>query len=432
MRLNHGNLTLPRRTPDGTNHAMLSILDPRPWMPATMRSRSLEVRTIASHLNRWLLRSAYLACVVLLLRTVGRSWHPDYQLTSTIHFGSKFEERSLDALKRVPHAVLPESHGYDGQFYAQLALSPALADPQLPRALDNVAYRSRRILFSWTAWLLGCGRGKLVVRAYAVQNTLFWLANAVLLLHWLPPTRWFHFARWSGILFSAGWLDSISNAVLDGPALFVLLLALWLVQQGAPVWGTALVGISGLGKETNLLAGFATSRRPGMDRPTWAHLLLRAALLVVPVAAWLMVIHFRYGLAGSGGSRNFTLPLLGWISKCHEFVSDSRNHGWHIWHTFALGCAIAVIVQSVFFLSRWKRTCEWWRMGLPYALLALCLGTAVLEGWPGAFTRALLPLTAAFNLSLTANWRGWSLLLLGNLHVFAGLNALGIKLPFLT
>ena len=45
-----------------------------------------------------------------------------------------------------------------GQFYVQLALDPLLRDPAIEQALDNFPYRSRRILFSWTAFLLDLGQ----------------------------------------------------------------------------------------------------------------------------------------------------------------------------------------------------------------------------------------------------------------------------------
>jgi hypothetical protein len=403
----------------------------RDYDPKAFARGVMALRKLASHVHRCLLLFAYLACVALLLYAVSRSWTSKHRLTSMIRFGSKFDARSLDALKKVPHAVLPDSYGYDGQFYAQLALSPTLANPQLPRAIDNVSYRSRRILFSWTACLLGVGRPDYVVQAYALQNTVFWLANAVLLLYWLPPTQWFHFFRWAGILLSSGWLESISNSVLDGPALFVLLLALWLGQRGAPWWGTALLGISGLGKETNLLAGLAPGPANDLQKQRWRGLCLRALLLVLPVALWLIVVYCRFGLAGSGGAHNFGHPFMGWIGKFKEILHSARHDGWQTRHTLALGCVVAVIVQIAYFLTRWDRSSAWWRLGLPYALLALCLGVAVMEGWPGAFTRAMLPLAAAFNLALTANWKGWALLLAGNLHVLAGLSAIGIKLPLI-
>ena len=54
--------------------------------------------------------------------------------------------------------------------------------------MDNLPYRARRILFCWTAYLLGMGQPRLILQAYALQNVLCWLLLAWLLLRWFPPT----------------------------------------------------------------------------------------------------------------------------------------------------------------------------------------------------------------------------------------------------
>ena len=56
--------------------------------------------------------------------------------------------------------------------------------------------------------------------------------------------------------------------------------------------------------------------------------------------------------------------------------------------------------------------------------MLLCLGTAVWEGFPGAATRVLLPLTLAFNLVVTRTRAPLAWLVAGNLTVFSGLLAL--------
>jgi hypothetical protein len=373
-----------------------------------------------------LLPSAYIACLALFLMMVGRSCHDEDGFASLIRIGSKFDERSLDALKALPHTVLPDSAGYDGQFYVQLALSPILEDRQLTRALDQASYRSRRILFSWTAWLLGLGQPAWIIQAYALQNVLFWLGAAVLLLHWLPPTRWFHFFQWAAILFSRGWLDCVDNALLDGPALFLMLLAVWWSERGRPSWGTALLGVSMLGKETNLLAGLVSFEKFEWSRRALKTLAVRALLLVFPLALWIGIVDAHFGVARSAGRRNFAMPFLGWFGKVDEMQSTAAQHAWRIESTFTVLCMIATLVQMTYFVTNWRWGTKWWRLGAPYAFLGLCLGPAVMEGYPGAFTRALLPMLAAYNLSLKPNWKGWLLLLLGNLDVLCGAHLLGV------
>ena len=56
---------------------------------------------------------------------------------------------TLPELRAAP--IFTYADGYDGHYYAQLAARPAVNDPALSGAIDNVGYRARRILFSWLA-----------------------------------------------------------------------------------------------------------------------------------------------------------------------------------------------------------------------------------------------------------------------------------------
>ena len=49
--------------------------------------------------------------------------------TSLIRFGETWETRRHILLQGVPVATVPHSNGYDGQFYAQIALDPLLRHP---------------------------------------------------------------------------------------------------------------------------------------------------------------------------------------------------------------------------------------------------------------------------------------------------------------
>jgi hypothetical protein len=395
-------------------------------LDAVVQSRRLEPaegKLLSLHrglkaLNRLCLLAAYVGCVAVLLGGVALSWRPQFGFTSLICFGSKFEGRRLDALKEIPHAVVPNSAGYDGQFYAQMALTPALNDPQLNSALDLACYRSRRILFSWTAWLLGLGQPAWVIQAYALQNVLFWLGAAVLLLYWLPPTRWFHFFQWAAILFSRGWLDSVGFALLDGPALFLMLLAVWFSERGRSRWSSALIGISMLGKETNLIGGLAILPELCSNARGKKDLIGRALVLTLPIALWLAVVSFEFGLGGSagrGGKANFALPLAGWFYKFEELRQSLNGRGWTLTMAATAFCLLSAIAQFAYYATARQWQSKWWRIGAAYALLGLCLGPLVVEGYPGAYTRALLPMLAAFNLSLKPTRWGWLLLVVGNL-----------------
>jgi hypothetical protein len=73
----------------------------------------------------------------------------------------------------------------------------------------------------------------------------------------------------------------------------------------------------------------------------------------------------------------------------------------------------------LFFLLRWRPAERWWRVGAAFAVMMAFLSTPVWEGYPGAATRVLLPMTLAFNVLLPRAAKWWPLLLLGNLTVAA-------------
>ena len=98
------------------------------------------------------IRWAYAAAVAVFLIALPQYYHRNTGFTSLISFGESFEETRLPAVLEAPHYVHYQSPGYDGQFYAQLAVDPLLQDSRLGRALDAAPYRARRILFSWTAY----------------------------------------------------------------------------------------------------------------------------------------------------------------------------------------------------------------------------------------------------------------------------------------
>jgi hypothetical protein len=81
-------------------------------------------------------------------------------------------------------------------------------------------------------------------------------------------------------------------------------------------------------------------------------------------------------------------------------------------------------VQAAFLLLWWQWRRPAWRLSVPFAALAIVLGHAVWEGYPGASSRVLLPMLLGFNLLVPTGKRWWLLLLLGNLTLWVGPTAL--------
>ena len=360
---------------------------------------------------------AYVATVAAFLFICSHFYLPGKGFTYLIEFGEREEAHYLPELRAINHYSLPDSNGYDGQAYAQIAMRPHLGDPVLQEAIGNVSYRGRRILFSWTAWLLAGGNPARALHIFSVQNILAWLLLAGLLLRWFPPVNWNNWVRWVGVMFSFGLCFSVRGSLLDGPSLVLIAGSMLLLESGRPWLGAALLGISGLGRETNILA-LAAIVPEGRTRRAWLVAIGRWALALLPLLLWTAILSWRFGHGGETGARNFAAPFAGYVGKWAEIGVFARDKpAWIVWRSVFIH--VGLTAQWAFFVLRPRWRDRWWRLGAAYAALLVVLGPAVWEGYPGAAARVLLPMALAFNILVPRGRSWWILLLLGNLSVFA-------------
>ena len=382
----------------------------------------------ASHIIRWLV---CLSIALLFLWCIGRFHDPDTGFTVFITFGESFAGRALPAVRSVPHHIERRSTGYDGQFYAQMATDPLLRDPALDRALDDAPLRARRILFSWTAYAAGMGDPARILRAYALQNVVCWLLLSVLLLRWFPPTDGRMLALWIASLLSGGLMWSVRHALLDGPSLLLLALGIAALEHGRSWLSAILFGISGLGRETNLLAVAAQLRPAALTFRSMAVQAVQIAIVVLPFVIWFDYIYSIYrGLLYTTGStlgQPFAALLWKWQSTLGEVVA----RGWDTGARFSLLTLIAISVQVAYVAARWDWRNPWWRLGAAYALLVPLLGQPLWEGELPTALRVVLPLALAFNVLLRSCERRqwfWPLFVAGNATVVQGLVLLRVPI----
>lgn len=353
----------------------------------------------------WLAALAFSVLVAL-------KFDPAHGFAGLIRFGATWADRQLPVLQTLQPPLVPESAGYDGQFYAQIALAPTLRDPDLPAALDNPAYRARRILLPAVAHVLGLGRPGAIVQAYALLNVLCWFALGWLLLRRLPPENPANVARWLGCMLSMGVLDSVRQSLVDLPVLLLLYLALEAGRNSSRL--TALwLAVGNLAKETNLLAAAAMFAEPhGRDRTRRAIALACSAL---PLFIWSLYVAHRFGAnAGTSGLGNFTWPLWGAVAQLGHSATELLSGNLDSRHLFAVLAIPSLYLQAWVLLRLRVPTEAWWRVGLAYGALLLFLGEWVWSGYWAA-CRAVLPLTIAFNLLLPVGRGFWLLWSLGNI-----------------
>jgi hypothetical protein len=345
---------------------------------------------------------------------------PGQGFTYFIQYGEKLHARYLPEVRAVNHYEMPDSTGYDSQWYSQIAVRPHLTDPELAKAVDSLPYRARRILFLWTAWLAGGGNPARVMNAYALQNVVCWFILAALLFRWLPPVTWGNCARWAAVLLSFGLIFSLKGALLDGPSLLLIAVGMALVETKHPWLAAAAIGAAGLGKDTSVLcASGMKPPGPGGAR-AWLSWCIRLAMVAVPLAAWIVYLRLRLGRGDDVGSRNFGIPFAGLTEKLQQTVSQLIAGGYPaIVARFDLCVLVGLLAQFFFFAFRRRWHDPWWRIGACYAVLMVFLGDAVWENYPSAAGRVLLPMTLAFNITVPRG-RWWLLLIAaGNLGIVA-------------
>jgi hypothetical protein len=366
-------------------------------------------------------RGAFLVCAVVFAWAVTQFHDPRTGFTSLLMIGDAIDARTVTRLREAPHYVYEDSAGYDGAYYVQLALYPTLNNPELKDSIDNLPYRARRALFGWISWGLGLGQPSLVVQAQSLLNVFCWFALGWVLMRWFPPNSWENFMRWFGLMFSHGVCMSVRDSLVDGPALLLVALAMRWAEEGRRGPAIGMLALGGLGKETSLLAvmGLAQGVADG-DRRSLRRFVAAGAIVAAPLLLWMAYVRWKFGPVEDPGLGNFTWPLRGlaekWGAVIHDLVADPSSRLLRA----TAAAVVGVTVQLIFFLTRWQPREAWWRIGATFAVMTVVLSTPVWEGYPGAFTRVVLPMLLAFNIVIPRGRRWLPVLLAGNLSVFAG------------
>lgn len=367
-------------------------------------------------------RPAYWIAICLFATLIAAKFSPQTGFTSLLRFGETWNDRRLASLHGLPIAIVPHSNGYDGQFYAQLALDPLLRETETARVLDVPAYRARRILLPGAAAIAGLGRPWWTLQVYALLNVACWFGLAWLLRRMLPATDWMTFARWAGCMFGMGVLESVRQSLVDLPALVFLTLAIIAHDRSSTTRSTGWLALANLTKESSLLAALVLSA----DSFRWPFLtrrkIISLLLATLPLAAWSYYVGTRLPSSpDSSGAGNFTWPLVGIAQHVYTCGSEIAAGNWDGRFTMGLLALIGFAVQA---WTLWRRPdfrSSWWRVGAAYALLMLFLSPWVWSGYWAA-SRALLPATIAFNLLLPGNSRSfWPLWALGNVTLLHAL-----------
>jgi hypothetical protein len=373
----------------------------------------------------------------MFLATIAQYYRPGFGFTALIQFPESSHDYEISAVREAPHYHHPDADGYDGQFYAQLAVDPLLRDGAIDRAMDNPQYRARRILLSWTAYAIGGGNPARVLQVYAIQNVVVWLILAWLLCRWMPPTDGRRVALWAGCLLSHGMLSSVRLALPDGPSALLIAAAVAVAGGGASlaagpggrlfprlILAAWIVGLAGLARETGILSGSMFVRELRRDWWTWGLVAVCLVLCALPLLLWMDYLRSIYRFGAAAGTDHLTTPLSGVLWKVLRLRTDLAGGD-----TSSLVASAAALtgflVQAWVIgseLTRSSGRSPWALVGASFVILAVFTHRDVFAGTPGAFTRVFLPMTLSANALLAARPRpDWGLIVMANLAVIPGI-----------
>lgn len=373
--------------------------------------------------SRLQILSLYLLLFLIPLSFVVDSYQKYGNSLGLIQFGAVFESRQLPEVKELHPPLATSPQGYDGQFYAQIAIDPSLQHPALNTAVDHLAWRGKRIGLPAISYLLGFGQSKWILTIYTLLNLVCWLALLYALHTWFGASDRRVVFLIFAILCCTGSLVSVQRALTDLPALLFALLALYASLAG---WTRALLlGFSGLFKETALLSAPALFSFSQNDRTIQSRPIISLILIVLPLGIWWGYIHSMVEVDKVMESRQLlTWPLLGISTKLIEafrglVTTQSLSSIPNIF--FELLAPVGIFIQAVYLLIYPQFKSPTWRWGIAFAILMLCLGPRIWEE-QAAYCRIILPLTAVFNLLIFQQLKGkkyWIWYIAGNLGMMA-------------
>ncbi|MBC2606974.1 hypothetical protein [Pelagicoccus albus] len=359
----------------------------------------------------------YILSALFFLALLLGKFHPGQGFSELAGFGEDYDLPKSEPLQKLDFYQKPNSTGYDGQFYVQIALDPSLREPSLEEAIDHPSYRSRRILQPALSWLLGLGYAPAILQIHSLLNVACLIALGLLLFRWIPPQGWENFARWFFCVFSMGALESVRYSLADLPAATLALATITLLEKAKPKSAYLTNALAVLSKETSLMnAALFLCPAP---HTSWAQRMGRAMIAglcaAVLFGAWIYYTTTVFPPTVNS-SDNIGIPFTGMFRGLSGSVQELVENGFSDRYFFRLVTLPGLLFQFAYLLAKPKLGNRIWVFGILYGILFTTLGDAVWRGyWAGC--RITLPMTIAFNILLDSKNKPlfWTSIILSNL-----------------
>jgi hypothetical protein len=279
-------------------------------------------------------------------------------------------------------------HGYDGQFYAALALDPLLRQAETVPALDAPLYRASRIGVPLAAWALAYGHPTVAVVFYQLLCWAGGLLALCLAARWLASER--RPTAWAVLLaFSAGLATSMFRSTPDAAAVALILAALW--WQRDERWGATVAALAAatMVRETSFLAAMAISFVE-MRRRRWRPAIAALAGPLLAFAGWQLYLHLLLPATTTDRGIGALGVPFAWLPRKLSRLAETGFAAGRM-EVLGLLALVACAAALVLLLARFPRWTAPEATFAAFGLLALSLGYPVyVEVY--AHTRVLLVL----------------------------------------
>jgi len=309
--------------------------------------------------------------------------------------------------------LLPDSFGYDGQFFLLAAHDPWLRG-QAHKHMDVAAYRYQRIMYPWLARLLAFGDPQNIPRALVLVN-LFAVAAGACFMGLLCARRgasplW---ALFYG--FSSGLIIALLRDLAEPAAMAFLIGGFWLYDAKRPWWCALFMACALLSKEVCAIA-LAAMAVHALSQGNWRGF-LAMILAGLPLALWWAYIYYRLGtLPLQGGESNFGIPLAGMLAYARGLFPLSAASPQNL-----LGLGFVIVTCLVMAAAVLEFLRGWSAHGLAFFLYAAFFSLMTDKVWvePWSYGRVLLPLYVLMLVSFAQTRSRWYWLpLCGSLALF--------------
>lgn len=198
--------------------------------------------------------SSLVVAMVMGLFVFGRLSQSGFDFSSFVVAGDRFCDPA-----QVPQGltVLPNSEGFDGQFYYRLSLNPFTSRAtDYGITLDVPALRHQRIFYPFLTWIFSLGKPRLMPIVMVLINFLSLGALGWIGGHYAQTLK--QHALWGIFLpLYPGFLFTLSRDLVEILEITLILGSLLLVRRSKPIAATVLLSLAVLTRETALLVAVA-------------------------------------------------------------------------------------------------------------------------------------------------------------------------------